>query len=646
MSGICGIVTLAEPGRQIGRMTDILSRRGPEGTSHWHGADLSLGHTLLATTPQALIELLPLHDPQSGCAITADVRLDNREELLGVLGIAEDPETVGDGRLILEAYLKWGDACLDHLLGDFAFALWDGRRRRLFCARDHFGMRPFNWFCEDGCFAFASEPDAILALEGMGFRLNDERIADYLADWEVADRTATFFEGISRLPPAHKLVWENGRASVLRYFVLAPQKELRLPSDEAYAEAFREVFTEAVRCRLRSAGPVGAMLSGGLDSSSVVAVASALLAKAREGPLQTFSAVGPDPEDCIETRSVHAMLRLPGLDPTLVSHGRLGPSIAELTALTREQAEPFDGSMALPRAVYLATAKARIKVVLDGVASDVVLSGGNHLARLLRSGRFRQAIREAGGQTRFWGPSYPPWRTLYEAARTAFMPGFLRSARAWIRSRSPVALPKSAICNTEFAAQTRLFQRLRDSSKSAALRCSFAKERVQTVTGIHLTVGRERYDRVASALGIEPRDPFLDLRLVKFCLSLPGDQLERDGWPKFILRKAMAGRLPDEICWRLGKDSLGWDFVMALARQWPAFVPDEQRLSRFVDASVVPPAGPVDNSDVAARWLSKLWFAMWLDRYETSEAGMARWTKPKTSQKSPKRKSRSMSARN
>ena len=145
MSGICGIVSLdgstPDPA-EIQAIAASLERRGPDGTHCWNGGPIALGHTLLATTPEALTEVLPLTDPQTGCTITADVRLDNREELIASLGMASETRTIGDGELILRAYLHWGEACPEQLLGDFAFAIWDPRSNQLFCARDHMGMRP------------------------------------------------------------------------------------------------------------------------------------------------------------------------------------------------------------------------------------------------------------------------------------------------------------------------------------------------------------------------------------------------------------------------------------------------------------------------------------------------------------------------
>jgi asparagine synthase (glutamine-hydrolysing) len=164
MSGICGIVTFGDVQTDtcaIEAVLEPLKRRGPDGANVWRGDGVALGHALLATTPESLVEKLPLHHQESGCTITADVRLDNRDDLLAQFGVAGTGRIVGDGELILLAYLKWDEDCARHLLGDFAFAIWDARQRRLFCARDQMGMRQLAYSHEpDRPFVVATEPSA------------------------------------------------------------------------------------------------------------------------------------------------------------------------------------------------------------------------------------------------------------------------------------------------------------------------------------------------------------------------------------------------------------------------------------------------------------------------------------------------------
>lgn len=545
MSGICGILALdgGAPDRaDLMAMTDALERRGPDGTSHWLEGPAALGHTLLATTPEALVERLPLTDPESGCTITADVRLDNREELLGLLGLDADDRVIGDGELILRAYVRWGEDCPRRLLGDFAFAIWDPRSEQLFCARDHMGMRQLIYHHAPGeRFVFATEAEALLAHPAVPRRINERRIADFLANLEAADLTSTLYEKLCRLPPAHSLRVTQDQLSIVRYWTLERVPLLALPSDSAYAAAFLQIFTEAIQCRLRGIEPIGAMLSGGLDSGSIAAVASRLLAAHGQGPLRCFSAVGPEPTSCIETRCIHASASLAHIRTTYVDHGRLDEYAKDLRRLSQE-AEPFDWHMTLVRAVYLAAHREGVKVMLDGVGGDSVTSPGNFIALLVRRGHLIRAAHEARSVARYFGPPVNPWRLLIGAAWAALAPGWLRRFRQSLRRRTP-ALENARLDRPYESAHRR-----------------------RLATHPFITVARERYDRVASALAIEPRDPFLDIRLIAFFLSLPPEQLQRDGWPKLVVRHAMAGLLPDEVIWRAGKEHLGMQFTNALSR--------------------------------------------------------------------------------
>jgi asparagine synthase (glutamine-hydrolysing) len=199
MSGICGLFNLdAAPAVEVDlqSMTAMLERRGPGGTGHWHEGPVGLGHTLLATTPESLFEHQPFRHSATGCVITADVRLDNRAELLAALNLSSRAAATGDAELILLAYLEWSDRCLDRLLGDFAFAIWDPRHKKLLCARDHFGMRPFYYHHapREG-FRFASDARAILVLPQVPYQVSQGRIADFLVpQLEWIDYTSTFFE--------------------------------------------------------------------------------------------------------------------------------------------------------------------------------------------------------------------------------------------------------------------------------------------------------------------------------------------------------------------------------------------------------------------------------------------------------------------
>ncbi len=576
MSGICGIFNLngAPVTRsEIQNMAATLQRRGPDETGTWHQGSVGLGHTMLRTTPESLHEHPPVVNRQGDLFITADVRLDNRDELIDVLGLVNSPpEEIGDQALILCAYERWGRECPTKLLGAFAFAVWDKRDQTLFCARDHFGIKPFIYHHSPRrFFTFASAPRAMLALPQTPYRINEARIADFLiTQLEGIDKTSTFFEKIYRLPPAHTLMVTRQGVRLQRYWTLEPAAELRLSSDEEYAEAFLDIFTRAVCCRLRGTGPVGSMLSGGMDSGAIVAVASALQAEAGQGPFPTFSAVAPHRADCIETRTIYAAQTMDGLDPHIVAHGQWDQLLSDLQEQTWDLDEPFDGHMTLVRAIYLDARRHGVNVVLDGIDGDTVLSEGTHIARLLRRGRWMTAYREAVGQNRFWRGGYPPTSYLYRSAIQAFAPKQMPRLHRLRHSCSSKARVenniRTSIINPDFAQRIFLAERLErlDSHRQPQRRQSLPVERAAAVDHPYLTVGVERYNRVASSLGVEPRHPFLDRRLVDFCLSLPGEQKLGQGWPKIILRRAMAGRLPEEVRWRRGKEHLGWAFTVDL----------------------------------------------------------------------------------
>jgi len=337
------------------------------------------------------------------------------------------------------------------------------------------------------------------------------------------------------------------------------------------------------------------MLSGGMDSGAVAAVARGLLAATGRGPLPTFSAVGPDPHGCVETGAIQAALTMDGLAPHLVNHARLDELRPALADLTWELDEPFDGHMTLLRAVYLAAHRQGLNVLLDGAAGDAVLSEGSHLARLLRAGQWRAAYGTAVGQARFGDGAYPAGQALWESARLAFIPAPLRRLRRRLQPPDPherlADNLRDALISPEFARRVALAARLAtlDSYQPNGLARDYGQERARALDHPYLAAGRERYDRVATAVAIEARDPFLDRRVVAFCLALPGAQkLDGAGWPKAIVRRAAAGRLPEAVRQRRGKQHLGWEFTRALLAQEKArlrqiLVEERARLAPYVD---------------------------------------------------------------
>ena len=446
------------------------------------------------------------------------------------------------------------------------------------------GMRSLYYHHQPGhLFAFATDPRALLVLPQIPYRLNEVRIADFLVDLEAADKTSTFFNEVFRLPAAHTATVTADGMRLKRYWALEPGPELHLSSDEAYTEAFLDVLQSAIHSRLRAAGGLGSMLSGGMDSGATVAIARKLVAAESRGPLRTFSVTFPEREDDPETLAIMASLTMDGLDPTLLSVGRVHELQPDLERLTWDMEEPFDGHMTLPRALYLSAAKEGVTTILDGTSGDVVLTGERYIARLLRSGRWPTAYREAVGQKNFYRGASPVMPVLIGNARVAFAPNrLLRRARV-IRDDLQIARTiQESLISADFATRVNLRDRLKKVERQRSDRplARSGVERARAIDDPHLTVGRERYDRVAAAAGVEPRDPFFDRRVASFCTRLPGAQTLDHGWPKAILRKATAGLLPDAVRWRRGKEHLGSSFTEAFMHA------SHERLQDEIDTSV------------------------------------------------------------
>ncbi len=547
-------------------MVTAISHRGGDGCAVYAEGPIAFGHTMCHTTMESLREVMPHWRESAGLLITADARIDNREDLISSLGI--QPKDVPDSTLILEAYQKWGEDCVSHLLGDFAFGIWDARRRTLFCGRDPFGLKPLYYAFRDGvAFAFASEVKALLSLAWPSAAINENRIADYLALIDD-DREQTFYQNIYRLPAAHTLA-VNARSRLLRRFWLPePGPLLRLKSDLEYAEAFRHVFTEAVRCRLRSAFPVGSALSGGLDSSSITCVARNLMQESGAGPLRTFSAVFPSLPAPLrartdERRYMDSVLATSGLEPSWVEADRIGPLHA-LDRVLHHAEEPLMAPNLYVHWAMFSEARSRgIRIFLDGIDGDTTVGEGlDWLAELTRSFRWLRAYREAKSFAAMSGES-STGRILWDYALRPLVPPVAVAAGRRLRGR-PSKPPTPRVIDPAFAATSGIDARVSKISMSA-----FRTERCRHAENLNAPLfqtGMEMCDKAAAAFGIESRYPFFDKRLVDFCLSVPSNQKLSKGSTRSIFRQAMSGILPEDVRTRRGKSDMSPGFTCGLAR--------------------------------------------------------------------------------
>lgn len=557
MSAIFGLYRLdgqfVQPG-ELEAMGERLAYRGPDGTGLWREGPIGLGQCMLWTTPESLREQLPLVAADGERILTSDARLDNRDELIRALGMNGcSSARIADSELILRAYERWGERCPEHLLGDFAFALWDGRRQMLLCARDHLGVRPFYYYRSERLFVFASEIKGLLSQPEVPRRLNEVRVADFLLPM-LEDKAITFYQEIVRLPSGHSMT-VGGAASQLRsYWSLNPSRALHLHSDEEYAEAFRQIFTETVRCRLRSAFPIGAMLSGGLDSSSVVAVARHLLAEDERSPLPTFSATFPNLPACDERRYSSLMVAQGGIESHAVPLDGLGPLAAMERIVDHQDEVCYGPNMHLCIALFCAAQEQGVRTLLTGFDGDTTVSHGEAFLRdLARRGRLWPLLRETSGIARNFHE--PSWRVLRRGVIEPLALAPLRTT--WRRLRGRPEYASDPLINPDFARRINLSERLLTLNPECAWPAPTARE--QHWLSLHgglLPYLLEETERAALAFSVSLRHPFCDVRLVEFCLALPTEQKLHRGWSRMVLRRAMVGLLPDQVRWRPAKTDL------------------------------------------------------------------------------------------
>ncbi len=283
MSGIVGVFNLdGSPIRPevLHTLTHYLTFRGPDAQRTWSAGSVGFGHALLLTTADTANDEQPA-SLDGKFWITADARIDARAELIAQLHSTGSAVSLNDPdhQLILHAYRAWGPACVEHLLGDFCLAIWDGPQRRLFCARDHFGVKPFYYARVGGAFIFSNTLNCVRLHPDVSAKLNDRAIADFLLFDANQNMATTAFADIQRLPPAHTLECNGETISVRRYWTLPAPAEIKYKRQEEYVQHFNELFDLAVGDRLRTES-ASVLMSGGLDSSTVAASAQRIYARA------------------------------------------------------------------------------------------------------------------------------------------------------------------------------------------------------------------------------------------------------------------------------------------------------------------------------------------------------------------------------
>jgi asparagine synthase (glutamine-hydrolysing) len=551
MSGFAGMVRLdgapIDPAC-IDRLAAAIAHRGRDKTGTWSERSAILVHAALHTTPESVTETQP--QLESGIVVAADARLDDRERLATELRV---DASVGDASLIAAAYKRWGKNCARHLEGDFAFAILDGTTVVL--GRDTFGVKPLVYCHIPGrLFAFASTVSALLTIDEIPRTVDEKRIADFLTVY-FDDVDRTFFAAIKRLPGACTLTLTDGSIAIERWWSPDEIARERRGSDEEFAEGFRHHFVRAVRNAMRAPRPldIGAMLSGGLDSSAIVCVARDELG----GLLPVFSWIFSDAPDADEREFQTAVANAGGVTRYTIDSADSGFSPwSDLDRLIAD-GPPYAPNHYLNLGVGKRAHSLGLRVVLDGLGGDSTISrGGPRFVELLVRGRIATLTRELREYARVNGESAA--RLFQSRVISPLTPPAFRDALKRVVGRRR-------------ASDARRLLRPRLSALVAATQkqryepyLSVRAEQIDHLRSPMLAEGLELTDRVMAIAGVEGRYPFFDKRLIEYCVSLPSEQKLRHGYTRVVARNAMRGIMPDEVRWRAGKGKPGLHMIKAL----------------------------------------------------------------------------------
>ncbi|WP_187434515.1 asparagine synthase-related protein [Paenibacillus methanolicus] len=494
--------------------------------------------------------------------ITADAIIDNRDELFQLLGIEhEHRASVTDSELIMLAYERWGYDCPQHLIGDYAFAIWDKRKRELYCARDAVGARSLYYSQDGGNFGFCTIEKPLLGTVRTTVELNERWLADFLAiDSLLQESIAgeTVYEGIQQLLPAHYGIWREGRLETTKYWDPLQLPPIRYNTDEEYVEAFNRIFRQAVDCRLRSAGEVGIMLSGGLDSGSVACLAAERLGRDNRR-LHAFSSVpvrdfGEKPGSRHHIFDEAEQMRLigqayPNINQTYCSfEGR--NALTDVDKMLNVFAHPYKifQNMTWYRPMLNKAADEGCTIMLNGQFGNATISYGEftmHLLTLYRSGRLVSLYKEIKGLSRLINQ---PVKRVGKLALKVITPYWLRSMRDRKRHPNYERLHNTLI-KPALAAKWNVTERLEKMNARLYTERYFDYEedkswRVNPLFLLHVGAVETK---LSLENGITVRDPSRDRRLIEFCLAIPSDQYVREGLERRLIRRAMKGILPEPI---------------------------------------------------------------------------------------------------
>lgn len=570
------------------RMMFDLEKYPADQIQSWHQTNIFLGCHAQWITPESVGEKLPYHDTARKLAITADAIIDNRDELFEKLQIEQERRAkMPDSQLILLAYYKWGEESPRYLVGDFAFMIWDERKQRLFGARDFSGTRTLYFHRNQHQFAFCTIIEPLFTLPGVEKKINEHWIAEFLAipmTTDAMDCFSTVYDQIEQLAPSHSITVDNGKVTFSRYCIVSDVLPLKLKSNEEYEEAFREVFGQAVSARLRTHRQVGSQLSGGLDSGSVVSFAAPLLRKENKR-LHTYSYVPVDDFTYWGNKARFANEK-PFIQSTVEHVGNITDHYLDFKGLSPlSEIDDWLTNMEMPykffensfwlKGIYEKANQQDVGVLLNGQRGNWTVSWGpalDYQAVLMRKLKWIQLSHEAKHYSMNMGTGRK--RVLKAVSKKAFP-----ILRKFMETYVEEPFPK--LINPQFAKKMNVMGKIQEhgfdrTDFSAQSAYDVRKNQFERLYSWSLngTIGT----KLSLRYKLWERDPTNDLRVARFCLSVPEDQYVQDGVDRSLIRRATANYLPDKVRLnQLTRGVQGADGVHRMAPSWDAFIQEVEQ---------------------------------------------------------------------
>ena len=541
MCGIAGWIGAPEVADSILiKMTGAQAHRGPDADGQWHGDGTHLGHRRLSIIDLAG-SVQPMASPDGRAVLTFNGEIYNYRELRAELeALGQSFRTSGDTEVLLGAWLAWGEACVERLQGMFAFAIWDRPSRTLFLARDHLGVKPLVYWCRGSTLAFASELKGLRAFPGLPRAVDFAAVSLYL-EKQYVPGPYTIWQGVRKLPPGHCLTWRDGQLNERRYWHPRWQPELDLAGSEA-VEALDAELRRSVASMLVADVPLGAFLSGGVDSSTVVALMTAV----RGRGIDTFDLgfAGGFGSEHAEAEQVARHLGCTH-HPLMIEPRDV---LAEIDGLHQLYDEPFGDQAALPTLLLARLTRRHVTVVLTGEGADEIFAGYGTYAKRLRELAWCRQLAGRGSPLpallRCLPGGLRKGRLLgalsrREGERYASMPGQIIAElhRAWF---TPAFLAARTVTAAQLASAN-----WRDCDGDDLDRLLWVDTRMWLPDDLLTKV-----DIATMAASLEARVPYLDHRLVEFAARLKPEHKTGAQGTKVLLKQVAERYLPRELVHR------------------------------------------------------------------------------------------------